>query len=919
MSALFSSGTLLVRRRVRRDLALVLCWVALLAFVVVLAGAAPRTLVNSLDQGARRFVADAGSRTDLIVRAPIASSTAASAVSPSDILAFTSTIRSNLPPGLSATFSTGTLTEISPTATVTTVDGVERANNLDIEMAMLTPEQAATIGVVQGALPTATERSAGPVGIVVSSAVAKAANLKVGSVLALPPQESRFAAPQDRGPSQLIVVGIVDQTDHSSTAHLLWEQLPQVWKPSVSYLPSGRSDVQVTVVASPEGVARSAGWFSAPPVALVRVRLNPEAFSRSLIVQVSREVVRLEANSNSLSAKFGSALGSGGTFADAVSGYPSLARAAIAQMSLMIAGLLGVAATVVLLLSRLMVIRRSAELGLERARGASIASIAIRAFEESLVISLVGGAIGVGILSLFLPDALRDPVPLLLVVVAAACGPPVQSVLVARALVSGRRTLANRSARAEIVGRSRMRRVVLEAALIVLAGAALFSIRTRGLLETRTDGVAPLLAVAPLLVSVAVTIVVLRIYPFIVRGIASLSRSARGAAGVLAAMQAERAMAVLPVLALTLAVALVAGGGLLIATVHSGQLDASWQRIGADVRVSTADDVPITANDVTTIAGKPGVTAVASERVSTFVSIAAAASSTSVGLLAIDRHYADLVALLPIDSGGGARSAATLRAVAASPSATDRIPVVVDRRFAEKVTATNFTISLDNKDVLVHVVGTVDAGPDSYVSGPFVFVDLDALSSRLGEQVQANTLLITGEGASAAASTLSVPKIDILTRTAWVIAQQNGPLTSGVISVMTMSVLGVVIFAIVALIATVLSGAGTRERTLAMLRTLGMRSRMGWWLALAELAPIVIAAVIGGLFAGIGMVLLIAPAMGLEFLTGGLRPPVPDISASVILDITAGAILLLLLATAVEVVAHRRDRLSEMLRRGDAR
>ena len=104
-----------------------------------------------------------------------------------------------------------------------------------------------------------------------------------------------------------------------------------------------------------------------------------------------------------------------------------------------------------------------------------------------------------------------------------------------------------------------------------------------------------------------------------------------------------------------------------------------------------------------------------------------------------------------------------------------------------------------------------------------------------------------------------------------------------------------------------------------MLRTLGMRSRMGWWLALAELAPIVMAAVIGGLFAGVGMVLVIAPAMGLEFLTGGLQPPVPDISADVILAIIAGAILLLVGATAVEVVAHRRDRLSDMLRRGDAR
>jgi len=903
----------------RRDLPLVLCWIVLLAFVVVLAAAAPRILLDSVDQGARRFVADAGSRADLIVRAPIAGSTSGTAASPADMLEFTSALRSTLPRGLAATFSTGTLTVISPTATVTTIDGMPQPNNLDIQVAMLTPQQAATIRVAQGALPAATEDPAGPVGVVVSSAVAEAANLKVGSLLDLPPEQSRFAAPSEDGPNRLIVVGIVDQSDRSSTARLLWSELPQVWKPTVTSLTNGRSDVAVTVVASPAGVARSAGWFSAPPIALVRVRLNPEAFSRSRINQVSHEVAGLEANSSSLSAAFGSALASGGSFPDAVSAYPSLARAAIAQMSLMIAGLLGVAAAVVLLLSRLMAGRRSAELALERARGASIASIAIRAAEESLVLSLVGGVVGVGLLSLIVPDALRDPVPAVLVATAAACALPVQSVLVARSLVSGRRTLANRSARAEIVGRSRARRVVVEAALIVLAGAALFAIRTRGLLETRTDGVDALLAVAPLLASVAVTIVVLRISPLIVHAAAGLSRRSRGAAGVLAAMQAERALAVLPVLALTLAVALVAGGGLLIETVRSGQVDASWQRIGADVRVSTPDDLPITADEVAQAVSRTGVTAAASERVSTFVSVTSASASTTVGLLAIDRHYSELVARLPVDSGGGARSAAALRALAAPASADGRIPVVVDSRFARKLGAADLTISLADRNVEARVVGTVDAGPDGYVSGPFVFIDLDALSSRLGERVQANTLLITGEGAGAAASTLSVPKRDVLTRAAWLDSRQNGPLISGVVSVMTVSVLGVAVLAVVALIATVLSGARRRGRTLAMLRSLGMRAGMSWWLSVAELAPTVIAAVIGGLIAGIGTVLLIAPAMGLELLTGGSRPPGPEISPGVILAITGGAILLLVVATAAEVVVHRRDRLSDMLRMGDAR
>ncbi|MEP6480423.1 MAG: FtsX-like permease family protein [Rhodoglobus sp.] len=921
MFTLFSSGSLLVRRRVRRDLALVLCWTALLAFVVVLGAAAPRVIVSSVDDGARQAVSDAGSNADLIVHTAIGSSNGGGpSVSPTDILAFTSTLRTHLPRGLAATFSTATLSVTSPSTTITNVDGVAPANTLlNLEMGMLTPQQTATIHLVQGAFPTASDDTATSIGVVVSAAVAQAANVKVGGVLALPRPESRFGAAQSGVGNQLVVVGIVDQTDTSAKANVLWTWLPQVWKPRVSYLDNGTKNVEVTVLASPDGVAKSSGFFAQPINSFVRVQLKPEAFSRSLVDEVSKEFLALAANSNSLSPQFGAALGSGGTFADALATYPTLAQAAIAQMSLMIAGLLGVAGTVVLLLSRLIILRRSDELALERARGASIASIGMRAFEESLATAVVGGVFGIGILALVLPDALRDPVILSLVLLVALFAPAVQSMLVARSLWSRSRVPANRVARAEIASRARLRRVVIEAALFVLAGAALFSIRTRGLLETRTDGIDPLLAVAPLLLAAAITILVLRIYPFILRGVALLARRSRGAMGVLASMQAERALAVLPLLALTLAVALAASGGLVIETVRTGELEASWQRVGADVRVSTSDDVPLTANDVTAVASRTGVTAVASARISTQVSISSARSSASVGLVAIDRNYAQLVALIPTASGGGARSAATLRGVATSTSASEPLPVVVDKGFDQQITAKDVLLSVDNKNVPARVVGTVDVGPDGYTSGPFVFVDLAALSARIGEPVQPNTLLITGPGAGAAASALSVPKSDIHTRTAWLATQQHGPLISGVIEVMTISVAGVVALAIVALVSTVLSGARTRARSLALLRTLGMRSRLGWWLALTELAPIVVAAVIGGLTAGIGIVLFVAPVIGLKLLTGGLHPPVPAVSATVVLVIVGTAILLLILATAVEVLAHRRDNLSEMLRIGDTR
>ena len=52
---------LLLLRRVRRDVAILLVWIALVAFAVSLAVVQPRLLQATVDAGARQAVADAGS------------------------------------------------------------------------------------------------------------------------------------------------------------------------------------------------------------------------------------------------------------------------------------------------------------------------------------------------------------------------------------------------------------------------------------------------------------------------------------------------------------------------------------------------------------------------------------------------------------------------------------------------------------------------------------------------------------------------------------------------------------------------------------------------------------------------------------------------------------------------------------------
>jgi putative ABC transport system permease protein len=179
----------------------------------------------------------------------------------------------------------------------------------------------------------------------------------------------------------------------------------------------------------------------------------------------------------------------------------------------------------------------------------------------------------------------------------------------------------------------------------------------------------------------------------------------------------------------------------------------------------------------------------------------------------------------------------------------------------------------------------------------------------------ANSVLIVGPGADAAVAGL--PADSVLTRSDWIDERRGLALVAGVESTMVFTVVSVGLLAVVALVATVVSGARSRGRALSMLRTLGMNARFGWWLALAELAPLVIAAVLGGIAAGLAVVLVLAPSLGLDVLAGGITVPSPSLSPLVILGLAGAALLLLGLGTLADVLAHRRDRLSEVLRVGE--
>jgi putative ABC transport system permease protein len=194
------------------------------------------------------------------------------------------------------------------------------------------------------------------------------------------------------------------------------------------------------------------------------------------------------------------------------------------------------------------------------------------------------------------------------------------------------------------------------------------------------------------------------------------------------------------------------------------------------------------------------------------------------------------------------------------------------------------------------------------------------LTAPLEEPLSMNIAFVNGPGAAQAVAELDdIPAEAVTTREGWLATVQDSALIGGVEFAMVLAVAAVAVLAGVGLLVTVLRGVRERGRALSMLRTQGMGAGWGWWLAFTELAPPALAAVVGGVGAGILIVYLLGGSLGLEVLSGGLTTPPIDVNWQFMAAVGAGVLVLLIIAVAAEVIAHRRDRLSDVLRYGETR
>src|SRR5690349_21268402 len=282
---------------------------------------------------------------------------------------------------------------------------------------------------------------------------------------------------------------------------------------------------------------------------------------------------------------------------------------------LLFVSLVVVGAAVILLAARMLVARRQGELAILRARGGSLWQIAGLTLRGAVVAAGPGVLIGAGLAIAFVPGAAGlAGWPLAgIAILAALAGPPLIAVWQQRKPVPpANPALITTSETRRPAGPARpWRRPVIEVTAIAASVAGLVVLHDQGVPAGGSGfGIDLFLAIVPVLVAIPVVVVMLRLYPLIIRVLLGLSARGAGATGFVALSRAARSTltGALPAFALVLTLSLATFAGMISQGIAHGETTASWHVTGADVMIQGGPGSgPVSPAAVTAIGAVRGV------------------------------------------------------------------------------------------------------------------------------------------------------------------------------------------------------------------------------------------------------------------------------------------------------------------------
>jgi putative ABC transport system permease protein len=579
------------------------------------------------------------------------------------------------------------------------------------------------------------------------------------------------------------------------------------------------------------------------------------------------------------------------------SGFPNaidggLERVALVTslLALAVSGPLGVVIAVFALGVQSVLDPRRSALTLVSARGGSGLQVRLLMLLEGVLISVPAAALAILAAAILIPAPVGPEAYVLPVLLAFA--PPVLFTI-----ASSPRSL--RSSRADIAVRARGgARWVIEVAAIGLAFLSLYLLFRRGLAQSSlVVGIDPLLVATPLLLSLAMCVVVLRLYPALMLAVQGWTRTRGGAVGLVGAARAVRA----PALGFAAALALIVGISIavfstVLSTTVSTALDVSAQTtVGADLRVQAPD---LNENVVDAVAAVNGVDATAGlERVANVI-LTADGKEQPVSVVLAD--FTELSKVrpdldLPTDNSG-------LSFIASEDLVEflgDKVPTVggAEARLAGTLPATALPI-VQPRWILVDAA---DAGSAGLVFSPQeLLVATDAGADRTALAVAIDTVVRDGQSSDQREA------VRVIDASTLLVAANAEPVVAGLRIALLLAAIITALLSVLAIVLASLSAGPRRNRLIGVLRILGMSPRQLSRLVLWEFAPVTLTAIVAGTALGVAELWLVTAALDLRPFLRATIPPVPTVDVPLVVVVVGGFALVVILAGIITTGIGRR-------------
>ena len=759
--------------------------------------------------------------------------------------------------------------------------------------------------LVAGSMPDTSPASG--IQVVVTAQTASAWGLRPGSQVAvIAPLQTTISGNGPPSPSfklNLDVTGIVEPTDPDSS---FWKADPLLAAPNLyvsqSKLWEGAfiaDPGEITTMQEIFGLAGlSIRWEF--PVATAGLRAQaPALYSemKQFTLQTPQLTGPLAPMSNALSTS-SALLGPLATLVAVSNGVNVLLW--MVYVGLAVAGVV-----MMLLAARMVAARRSAEMAVRRARGASLAHLFWRGSFGAAVAGVPAAALAWALAVLLVPGP--GPTgwvawwPGIATLAVAVLGPGVAAAWQHR-LPRRRRSVGRERARWR---RRWATRVIFEVTACAAAIGGIIVVRQHG------GGGDLYTSAAPLLVAVPAVIVVLRLYQPLLRGLARASARRRGVIGFLGLTRAAQATATLALPAITLVLTLTMAAFTIMVrdAVVRGEIAASWQETGADVAITYSPGFGAGPAAVRAFAAVPGV-----QHAATAVELPLdLTGGERVTAIAVDP--ASYAALVASTEGYSPVSPALLTQVpgqAAVPVlASPAAAAILGRQGSVPIAAQQGLPALR-----VRVSGELQSTPALPGGGTFLVLPLSAIG---GAGAPVNVMLLTGPSIDVSrlhavqATMPGAGDLTITTRSQVLQELTGAPLQHGTFLIFTLAIVCALALALAVMLLELALSTADRELTMAKLATMGLDERQRVRLSVLEAFPAIAASAVAAVACAIALPRLVAPAINLSAFTQSQAsvPLRPDF-ASFLLPL-AGLLVVTVIALAYEI-RSRRGRVAATLR-----